>query len=90
MLYEVITHAGEFAAPGKPLYKVADIENIILRAYFSGEQISDVKINQAVKVFIDAPKGKYKEYEGIVTWIASKAEFSPKVIQTKDESYNFV
>lgn len=81
---------GELATPGKPLYKIANIENIILRAYFSGEQISQVAIGQRVKVLIDAPDNEYFEYIGTVTWIASKAEFSPKIIQTKDERVNLV
>lgn len=80
----------ELAMQGKPLYKIADIKNIILRAYFSGDQISKVQIGQQVTVLIDAPDGKYKEYNGTVTWVSAKAEFAPKVIQTKDERVNLV
>jgi HlyD family secretion protein len=82
--------AGELAGPGKALYKIADLGSIILRAYFSGDQISRVKIGQTVKVLIDAPGGKYKEYSGTVAWVASKAEFTPKIVQTKDERINLV
>lgn len=83
-------YEGELAVFGKALYKLADIENIILRAYFSGDQLSEVKIGQDVNVLIDAPDGNYKEYSGRVTWISHKAEFAPKVIQTKDERVNLV
>ena len=82
--------AGELSNQGKPLYKIANIHNIILRAYLSGEQTSQVKIGQKVKVLIDAPNGNYKEYPGIITWVADKAEFTPKIIQTKDERVNLV
>jgi len=81
---------GELAMQGKALYKIADVKNITLRAYFSGDQISQVKIGQKVTVLIDAPDGKYKEYPGTVTWVSDKAEFAPKVIQTKDERVNLV
>lgn len=81
---------GELAVQGKPLYKIADVKNIILRAYISGDQIAQLKVGQQVRVAIDAPEGSYKEYPGVVTWIADKAEFTPKVIQTKDERVNLV
>ncbi len=82
--------SGELAAYGRALYKVADVDNIILRAYFSGEQLSQVQIGQSVTVLIDAPDGQYKTYPGTVTWVAQKAEFAPKVIQTKEERVNLV
>jgi len=82
--------AGEFANEGKPLYKIANISEIILRAYFSGEQISQVQIGQKCDVLIDVPGGKFKEYPGIVSWVSDKAEFAPKIIQTKDERVNLV
>jgi HlyD family secretion protein len=82
--------AWELAGPGKPLYKIADISRIILRAYISGEQLSQVKIGQSVRVLIDAPQGAYLEYAGTVTWVADKAEFAPKIVQTKDERVNLV
>jgi HlyD family secretion protein len=84
------SQAGELAMQGKALYKVADIKNILLRAYFSGEQISQVKIGQKVTVLIDVLDGKFKEYPGTVTWVSDKAEFAPKIIQTKDERINLV
>lgn len=80
----------EMAAMGKPLYKIADISTIILRVYISGDQLSEVKLNQTVKVMTDDGKGEYHTTEGVVTWISDKAEFTPKTIQTKNERANLV
>ncbi len=80
----------EMAVTGKPLYKVADISSLILRAYITGDQLSLIKLNQKVKVLIDNEKDDYKEYTGTIEWISSKAEFTPKTIQTKDERANLV
>lgn len=82
--------ANEMTAAGKPLYKIADLSNIILRAYITGNQLPQVKLNQKVKVLTDDGKGGYKETEGTIIWINSKAEFTPKTIQTKDERANMV
>lgn len=82
--------ANEVTAMGKPLYKIADMENMILRAYITGDQLAKIKTNQTVKVFVDKGKDEYKELGGVVEWIASKAEFTPKTIQTKDERANLV
>ena len=80
----------EMAVLGKPLYKIADISTIILRAYITGDQLHQVKLGQKVKVFTDDGNGKYKETEGIITWINDKSEFTPKTIQTKNERANLV
>ncbi len=82
--------ANELVAMGKPLYKVADLSEIILRAYLTNDQLAQVKLNQKVKVLTDDGKGGSKSYEGTITWISSKAEFTPKTIQTKDERANLV
>lgn len=82
--------AGEVASFGKPLYKIADLGTMTLRAYVAGDQLSTVKVGQKVQVLIDAPEGKQLELSGKIRWIASKAEFTPKVIQTKDERVNMV
>jgi HlyD family secretion protein len=82
--------ANEMTSPGKPLYKIADLSTVVLRAYFSGNQLSSVKINQPVKVLVDDTNKKYKEYPGTIEWISDKAEFTPKTIQTKDERANLV
>jgi HlyD family secretion protein len=81
---------GELASPGKALFKVADTQNIILRAYISSDQLSQIKIGQKVQIFSDSGEKESKQYEGIVSWIASKAEFTPKTIQTRDERANLV
>lgn len=81
---------GEMQVTGKPLYKIANIETLDLRAYINGSQLSQIKTGQKVTVRIDDGKNGYKEYEGTITWISSKSEFSPKTIQTKDERANLV
>ena len=82
--------ADEMATIGKPLYSIADLSTIILRAYITGDQFSLVKLGQKVKVLVDDTPGQMKELEGIVDWISDKAEFTPKTIQTKDERANLV
>lgn len=82
--------ANEITANGKPLYKIADLTTIILRAYISGDQLPKVKLNQKVKVFTDNGDGTFQETTGIITWISDKAEFTPKTIQTKNERANLV
>lgn len=80
----------EMAVTGKPLYKIADLSTLILRAYITAGQLSGLKLGQQVIVLIDKGEDKPAEYEGIVTWISSKAEFTPKTIQTRDERSNEV
>ncbi len=82
--------AGEFAAVGKPLFKVADLYNMYLRAYVTSAQLSNVKIGQDVKVYADFGSGDRKEYDGKVTWISAKSEFTPKTILTDDERADIV
>lgn len=84
------TLENEVVTPGKALYKIADLSTLTLRAYVSGNQLGDIKIGQHVKVSIDAADGKFKVYEGDITWVSDKAEFTPKTIQTKDERANLV
>ena len=80
----------ETAGMGKPLYKIADLSSMILRAYITGNQLPNVKLNQKVQVLTDDGNGGYQTAEGVITWINSKAEFTPKTIQTKDERANQV
>lgn len=80
----------EMATIGKPLYKIADVNTITLRAYITGDQLTKIKLGQQVTVLVDDGKDKYKEYKGTIGWISSKAEFTPKTIQTKDERANLV
>lgn len=82
-------YANEITAFGKPLYKIADLQNITLRAYVSGTQLASVKIGSSVRVMIDDTEGA-KEYQGKISWVSANAEFTPKVIQTKEERVNLV
>jgi HlyD family secretion protein len=82
--------AGEVTAPGKALYKIANLSEIKLRAYITGDQLSQLKLQQAVTVQVDDGAQAFKTYKGTVSWISSKAEFTPKTIQTKDERANLV
>ncbi len=80
----------EFATPGKPLYRIADLNDIVLRAYITGDQLAQVKLNQKVRVFVDAGAKAYRELPGTLVWLSDKAEFTPKTIQTKSERSNLV
>ena len=81
---------GELASTGKPLFKIADTENIFLRAYVTSSQLEEVKLGSQVKVFADFGNKNRKEYQGTVSWIADEAEFTPKTILTDDERANQV
>ncbi|MCK9305026.1 MAG: HlyD family efflux transporter periplasmic adaptor subunit [Bacteroidales bacterium] len=83
------TEANELAMPGKALYKIADLENMILKAYITAAQLTQLKIGQSVKIFADFGE-ESREYQAIVKWISDKAEFTPKTIQTRDERANLV
>jgi len=81
---------GELAMPGKVLFKVADMENIFLRVYITADQLTNVKTGQQVTVFADYGKSEQKKYDGTITWISDKAEFTPKTILTKNERASLV
>lgn len=83
-------YANEMTTTGKALYKIADLSVVSLRAYISGDQLMQLKLNQSVTVRTDDGKGGFKEAQGKVTWINDKAEFTPKTIQTKNERANMV
>lgn len=80
----------EMAVLGKPLYKIADLSTLILRAYITAAQLSRIKLGQPVSVLVDKNDDGYKTYGGIITWVSDKAEFTPKTIQTKEERANTV
>ena len=80
---------GELATPGQPLCKIANMDELILRAYISGSQLSSVEVGGKVEVRFDAPEGMAKT-SGIISWISPMAEFTPKIIQTKEERVNLV
>ncbi len=81
---------GEFATPGKPLVKMADLNKIYLRSYFTASQLAKIKIGQQVTVIADFGGNEQYEYPGTITWIAEESEFTPKSIQTKDSRANLV
>ncbi|MEM0517183.1 HlyD family secretion protein [Aequorivita flava] len=83
------TEPGEIVSFGKPLYKIANMEEMTLRVYISETQLSNIKIGQQVNVKIDAGE-EMKDYEGTISWISASAEFTPKIIQTKEERVNLV
>ncbi|MEZ4399189.1 MAG: HlyD family efflux transporter periplasmic adaptor subunit [Kofleriaceae bacterium] len=80
----------EFATPGKPLYKIADLRTIVLRAYVTADQLGKLKLAQPVRVFVDDGAAAFREVPGTLAWVSDKAEFTPKTIQTKDERSNLV
>lgn len=84
------SEAGELAMQGRALFKVADLDNIRLRAYITADQLTGLKLGQSVKVFADQGTSGRKEYDGTLIWISDKAEFTPKTIQTRDERANLV
>lgn len=82
--------AGEFAVPGKPLFKIANLNDIYLRGYFTSVQLADIQLGQKVTVIADFGDDKQYEYPGTITWISEESEFTPKSIQTNDTRANLV
>ena len=87
---EKYVEQGEFVAIGKPLFKMADVQNMYLRAYVTSSQLKDLKIGQKVMVFADYGDKEKKTYEGTIAWISSRSEFTPKTILTDDERADLV
>lgn len=87
---EKYVERGEFVAIGKPLFKIADTEQMFMRAYVTSAQLQNIKIGQQVKVFADYGDGQKKAYEGTISWISSRSEFTPKTILTDDERADLV
>lgn len=81
---------GEYTTQGRPLFKVGDTERMKLRAYLTGDQLSSVALGQKVTVYADDGKTARKAYEGVVSWISDRAEFTPKTIQTRNERAELV
>ena len=80
----------ELAFQGKPLFKIADLTNMFIRVYITEDMLSTIHLGQAVEIHLDVPDNQEKVIEGMVSWISSKAEFTPKMIQTKNERVNLV
>jgi HlyD family secretion protein len=87
---EKYLYEGELAVTGKSLFKIADMSILNLRVFVSGQQLEKLKLGSEVDVFIDTHTGELKKYRGIVSWVSGKSEFTPKIIQTRDERVNLV
>lgn len=81
---------GEITAVGRPLLKVADMDNVYLKAYFKSSQLQNIKLGQKLKVIAKFGEDAFREYEGVVTWISQESQFSPKTIPTDEERSNLV
>jgi len=80
----------EMTSMGRPLYKIADLDNLYIRVYVSEPQLSQIRLGQPAEVMIDSEQKEGKRYEGVISWISSKAEFTPKIVQTKEERVTLV
>jgi HlyD family secretion protein len=80
----------ELAFQGKPLFKIADLTNMYIKVYITEDMLSTIYLGQPAEIHIDMPKNQEKVIDGVVSWISSKAEFTPKMIQTKNERVNLV
>ena len=89
-ILEKLVEQGEFVTTGKPLFKIADTNNMYIRAYITSEQLQSLKVGQKVTVFADYGNSQRKEYEGTVAWISNKSEFTPKTIVTDNERADLV
>lgn len=87
---EKFVEPGEYVTTGKPLFKIADTDNMFIRAYVTSAQLKDIKVGQQVKVFADYGNGEKKSYNGTVSWISNRSEFTPKTILTDDERADLV
>ena len=90
IVLEKYAERGEFVAIGKPLFKMADMEQVYIRAYVTSAQLQSIRTGQQVKVFADYGNGKKQEYDGTISWISSRSEFTPKTILTDDERADLV
>lgn len=89
-ILEKYVQTGEYVNPGKNLYKVADLSSLDLRVFVSGAQLPEIKLGQEVEVLIDKNDLDYRSFNGRISWISSEAEFTPKIIQTKQERVKLV
>lgn len=83
-------HTGELTSAGRPLFKLADMEHVYLKAYVTSQQLADIRLGQAVQVRADFGNKEYRSYDGKITWISDKSEFTPKNITTSDDRANMV
>ncbi len=90
IVLEKYLYTGELAVAGKPLFKIADLSELMLRVFVSGNQLEQIKIGSEVDVFIDGQDDSLRKFRGTLVWISGKSEFTPKIIQTRDERVNLV
>ncbi len=90
VVIEKYVNRGELVTVGKALYKIANLDEMELKVYVSGDQLSSIKIDDTASVFIDREEGKMMKFPGRVSWVSSEVEFTPKIIQTKEERVNMV
>jgi len=90
IVLDKIVRQHELAGPGMPIYTIADLSVMEFRAYIAGNQLGSVKLGDAVTVKVDGEKGDLLSFDGTVKWISDEAEFTPKIIQTKDERVDMV
>ncbi len=90
VILEKYLYEGELAVVGKALFKITNLNELILRVFVSGEQLEAVRIGNKVNVLVDILDGNQKLYQGTISWISSTAEFTPKIIQTRKERINLV
>jgi HlyD family secretion protein len=82
---ETYLETGELASPGKPVLKMADLSSLELKVYVSGTQLPEVKLGRDAKILIDSENKEMQNLSGKITWISSESEFTPKIIQTREE-----
>jgi HlyD family secretion protein len=82
--------AGEMIAPGQPLYRIANLDTLTLRMYVTGGQLTSFRIGTPVQVHVDGPEDSLRTYRGIVSWVSTKAEFTPTPVQTRDDRAGLV
>jgi HlyD family secretion protein len=90
IVLETYIGEGELVTPGKPLFKIADIDELSLKVFVSGAQLPNLKIGQEVQVLVDKSATELQTFSGIITWISPEAEFTPKIIQTREERVKLV
>ena len=90
VVLEKYAEPGEYAMPGRKMCKIANLNEIYLRSYFTVSQLANIRIGQKVTVIADFGNNETYEYPGTITWIAQESEFTPKSIQTKDSRANLV
>ena len=87
---EKYVERGEFVSTGKPLFKMADTDDMFIRAYVTSAQLKDIRVGQQATVLADFGDGQKRKYQGKVTWISNRSEFTPKTILTDDERADLV